>query len=349
MQNSENISLVWNITFYYGCFMQASSPVFGRESASGRASPIEASSSWLGRAVIWIVEEAVACITKIAILFLGLFTGANPSEQSHRVPPRPAPLSTSASPVLGPMQIARGEPLRKEPPKTFLCKQLLTEFLKKSGETIGTATDRGDCFHDAIRIGLEQVLHRPVTVKELRTAVAREVARAHEQDPAGNWIREILKRDKRAYRELLELGGKTAEELQGTGKDPLWGRPEIEGQILADAYNIQIKLCVAAAADVDAINIRDPRELPGLRAVREGAILGRGEKKYPFLEKLKKEYETPHCYFTKVTNDPDKILPLVLYNPVWEEVRPKTGITYHTIKIALYPGHFVPVLPIPTT
>ena len=201
--------------------------------------------------------------------------------------------------------------------KTKLCKEKLATILKRSNEKFGVAVDDGDCFYDAFRQGLKKVSH---TVQELRTLVHERVQAIHKEHGIQNWIFAALKNDagtqQEDYDELLQTVAKPKQEV-GV---PLWGRPHIEGKILADHFKVIIKVC-----EVNAVDTTLPlRQVAGVVDRDTGMT-------YDLVQKVEGGKRVRAIKICEVA-----------WTEIYPEARPITG----TVKIACYPGHFVPVLPL---
>jgi hypothetical protein len=208
--------------------------------------------------------------------------------------------------------------------KTRLCKEKLVACLRKTREKLGTAVDNGDCYYDALRQGLSLALGRAVTVKELRMIVKTEVTRLDAADSTGNWVYKVLKKrddpDDYDYYELLQSVDKTHAELD----PPLWGRPEVDGKIIAEHFKVKIRFCEANALD-DVI----PKKQLGMTP--DGT---------PYDKSTGTHYDNASSINKGVEARLIKAL-----EPQWTETNPTTGRALHTVKIAGYPGHFMPVVP----
>lgn len=216
---------------------------------------------------------------------------------------------------------------KKIPLTKKLALQKLTQVLSTTHETYGHAIDNGDCFYDAIAQRLTAALGRadnPVTTKELRRVVADEVERLHRENPNDNWVYRQLKLQNVAgnpdYDELRRLGGIPADELSADDV-PLWGRLTIEGRIIAEHYKAKIQLC--------EIIVLDNTSIPASE-----------------FQGLEQEYEGEHFDDFRPIEGGTRIQLLKVCNPNWIEENPVTSSPQHTIRIAVYPGHFVPINPV---
>ncbi len=199
--------------------------------------------------------------------------------------------------------------------KTKLCKEKLAAFLKRSNEKFGVAVDDGDCFYDAFRQGLKKI---SVTVKELRTIVHERVQAIHKEQGIKNWIFEALKIDtstqQEDYDELLKTVSHTKQEIAV----PLWGRPHIEGKILADHFKVAIKVCEVNVLDT----ILPLRQVAGV-VDRDTAMT------YDLVQKVEGGKRVRAIKICEVA-----------VTEIYPEAQPFIG----TVKVAGYPGHFVPVM-----
>ena len=210
--------------------------------------------------------------------------------------------------------------------RTELATRKLAQVLSATHETYGHAVDNGDCFYDAIAQCLTVVLKRsrynPVTIKELREVVANEVEMLHTKDPTDNWIYKQLKNSRDLgnpeYDELRRQVRKPVNEL-GPRELPIWGRLNLEGQIISEHYKTQIQLCEISVVDTT---------IPSSK-----------------FHGLKEDYDEMYFDAFVPVEQGLSVLLLKACDPNWLEVNPATSAPHHTIKIALYPGHFVPIQP----
>lgn len=177
--------------------------------------------------------------------------------------------------------------------RTYRCLKILEGKLDAVGKTHGKAIDNGDCFWDAYAQGLSKILKRPVTIKELRQQVSKEVKRLDQGPAEANWVKEILKGDfmdtYEQYRDTVEY---TCDEILKDKHSfyPVWGKESRDGKILSQLYKVNLKVYTIGCMD-EAGNMDD----------EENFYFGEDEipSKLPYSE---------------------------------------------TVEIALYPGHFVPVV-----
>jgi hypothetical protein len=121
-------------------------------------------------------------------------------------------------------QILTISDIQSKSPRTQALLKALQSILTINRKYMCTATDGGDCFFDALRQVLLPVLHRNITVKEMRQTVY-DFAKTHPSDRRCSQIDETM---------LI-----TSDE--GT---PVWGSTDI-ALILAEVYKIRINIYCA--------------------------------------------------------------------------------------------------------
>lgn len=110
------------------------------------------------------------------------------------------------------------------------------------------AIDNGDCFFDAFAKGLNPLLNKPVTAKQLRKIVANYAQNLPEE----NWVRKG-KQDKYhpdvAYNEWKENIGKAFSDNTTTSRGLQWGTPTFDGKILCMYFNVKLRVIAEEVGD----------------------------------------------------------------------------------------------------
>lgn len=164
----------------------------------------------------------------------------------------PAPLeqrSASRSPrsaVLA-LDVSRKGLFREDHPKHQEAKRYFEKQLSTKHITPGQSTDNGDCFFDALAqglnaVGIKKADGKPHTDKSLRLICHRYANDLNGKAGFDNWVESKVEADKhtgQSYRYYLQNIDKTVLEI-GTGV--IWGRPHVDGQILATYLNMAIHL-----------------------------------------------------------------------------------------------------------
>lgn len=131
-----------------------------------------------------------------------------------------------------------------------------------AGEYLGTTSDNGDCFYEAVAQGLTQVCSEKVTKKELRQEVFTYVQK-HKTD---EWLTMALKNADSDYAEAVQW---TSEECEVNKRSPVWGVDEIDLRILSDQYQVRFICNDAQWDDVsDDLLTSEPREIESLSGNR---------------------------------------------------------------------------------
>lgn len=139
------------------------------------------------------------------------------------------------------------------------CLNSLNDLLTLENKKCGVSINNGDCFYDAFAIKLNEfgIL---VTAKQLRENVSWEALRIHEENPDRNWIKTELEGEndfdfekasdsigntvlqRVSYLEFIENVQFSAEEALSERKVLIWGNQNLDGRILANLYNVNLRV-----------------------------------------------------------------------------------------------------------
>ncbi len=158
------------------------------------------------------------------------------------------------------------------------------EHLNQIGYELGRAVSAGDCFFDAMAQGLSRnniaipaEYQGSTGYKKLRE-VCNKYAKDNQQD-ANNWL--VKGRDAKELREYLMTVRFTAPEAEeGYGKKllpsgtALWGRPDIDGRIICEKFQVRLHLLEIAVIDNNITLIHQLIDSNGSRTLSEREIAG---------------------------------------------------------------------------
>ncbi len=240
-------------------------------------------------------------------------------------------------------------------PETLACIDTLTQFLEKSGEKLGTADDTGDCFFDAVAQELVYAGIDPeASVKTLRKDVKEYV----DSLPSKNWVQKFCGHHDalETYESYKNNVGKAFTDIESeyySAQEK--NRPlqielnKIRQQINEQRQKIRtIRDALVAEMDDDKIQ----------------ALFSQEEKAIKIIEPLEKELQKkgrgiiPYASIVWGSEMRDGRILAEKYKvniqvclmkgsdeePCWITVPPSKEYE-RTIKIALYPGHYVPIWP----
>ncbi|MDB6081039.1 MAG: hypothetical protein JWO53_311 [Chlamydiia bacterium] len=148
-----------------------------------------------------------------------------------------------------------------------------------------------------------------------------------------NFKRQLAFEKKQKLQRLREQGDERArsileiQERRGeTIPDPLWGRLEIEGKLIAQRLGVKIALCEVFYEE-HVISTKEFEERFNQKFIASSDVYD-------------SEVNLTYHATSKVT---DAINISTVLKPKWREVVPATGTNWSEVRMALYPGHFVPV------
>jgi hypothetical protein len=209
------------------------------------------------------------------------------------------------------------KPVKNISKKTQLCLSALEKYAQEHAKVPGSAVDNGDCFYDAVRQSIERTLKKQVTIQELRTLVHRYVEALHKENPH-NWISQHLGEDD--YEELRD----TVQFPHIRDTIPLWGRPDVEGKILANHFGLELHVLEINVLD-DIIQKRDMQV-----QIKDGITV--------FYDK---STNTQYDHAESRTDGTKRMIKVC--TPAWQIIKPEKATTTKKLEIAGYPGHFVPL------
>lgn len=139
--------------------------------------------------------------------------------------------------------------------KGSLSSQALMAALPSNNSwNFGKAIDNGDCFYDAVAQAITSQLsnsNKPNTVKSLRLLCANYLYKLNAEKPKNNWVMESIEEDKGidSYQDHLTSLQYTQEEMtkfkfesKALSGYAIWGKPHIEGRILATQLEIKLHI-----------------------------------------------------------------------------------------------------------
>ncbi|XP_030745916.1 uncharacterized protein LOC115874781 [Sitophilus oryzae] len=151
--------------------------------------------------------------------------------------------------------------------------QLLETLRKKSPEgfKIGAAVGEGDCFFDSIAQGLNELKDKGLitgskgfSVKSLREN-CKQYAQQVNQSKKGSWLGRALKGEGEKLCEYILRIGFTAEDIENTSsgseieilklENAIWGRPEVEGKMICDKYEVKVKIIKLRDKEIDGLHV----------------------------------------------------------------------------------------------
>lgn len=166
--------------------------------------------------------------------------------------------------------------------RSFKCIEKLNAELKSLGKIAGTAIDNGDCFWDSFAQGLNRLLERKVTIKELREIVSKEVKRLNQGPENENWVKRMIDKEVRraeSYEEYLVrvvLDGNEASEMRFP---PVWGQEARDGVILCRHFQVNLETHLSGCYDDHPSKMED----------QDNFFIG--SQNYPYGEKFSSKIE----------------------------------------------------------
>lgn len=135
--------------------------------------------------------------------------------------------------------------------RTFKCMQKLKKELTALGKTYGNAIDNGDCFWDAFAQGLNKILGKNVTIKELRQQVSDEIQKLDKGPDRDNWVKKSMKSDfMDTYEDYRDRVAYTCDELLKKGSSAIvWGQEDRDGRILCHLYKVNLTVFSAGCIE----------------------------------------------------------------------------------------------------
>ncbi len=222
----------------------------------------------------------------------------------------------------GPMSISSALPKQVSALTTLFREKAIfhldADGFKTGEDMFDKAIDNGDCFYDAFRQGLAR-FGENLTIKELRSRLAAVISEQDNSDPHHR------NKHLKLVREVAINSGETEDDIElylkmlpftfdekNAQKGQKWGRPKVEGKILAEIYGVKIEIMEINAGNPDAARAK-------AQAIVQDRMEGRTAS--PFVQNEDYFY-MPRQVEADFSNGQDR-----------------------TIYIGGYDGHFFPVFP----
>ncbi|GBM02222.1 hypothetical protein AVEN_108786-1 [Araneus ventricosus] len=138
------------------------------------------------------------------------------------------------------------------------------ELLRKKlpeGFKIGAAVGEGDSLFDSVAQGLNELRDkglitstRRFNVKSLRES-CKQYAQEVNQSKKDSWLDKALKGEGRKLRKYIRNIGFAATDIENTSSGSeikiIWGRPEIEGEMVCEKYGIKVRIIELRDEDIE--------------------------------------------------------------------------------------------------